>query len=80
VRVADFLEDDYALLVDDERRRMRRLMRRVPAEPVLIGYRIVRIRHEKDVRWQLCLPGQELAKPRLQECEWGQGCCSDTPK
>ena len=37
-------------------------MRRVPAEPVLIGYRIVRIRHEKDVRWQLCLLGQEFLR------------------
>ena len=49
VTVADLLENDHSLLVENERRRIRRFVRRVPTESIQIGDLIVRVRHENNV-------------------------------
>src|ERR1700758_2892494 len=42
VTVADLLENDHSVLVENERRRIRRFVRRIPTESIQVGDLIVR--------------------------------------
>src|ERR1700757_4304929 len=66
VAMANLLEDDRPLFVENERRRIRRLMRRVPTQTIQIRDLIVRIRHENNIRWQLGLLFEEFLRMLIQ--------------
>src|SRR5260370_13612744 len=64
--MADFLENDRPFPVENERRRIRRLMRRVPTQSIQIGDLIIRVRHKNNIRWQLGLLFEELLRMLIQ--------------
>ena len=64
--VADLLENDLTLAIENECRRVRRLMRRVPTQPIQIGDLIVRIRHKNNIGRQSSLLFEEFLRMLIQ--------------
>lgn len=57
---ADFLEDNRALTIEDERRRVRRLMWSIPTKPVQICGLVIGISHQNHIRRKVGLLGKKL--------------------
>src|SRR5271155_2551952 len=66
VAMADLLENDHSLFIENECRRVGRLMRRVPTQSIQIGDLVVRIRHKNNIGWQISLLFEEFLRMLIQ--------------
>ena len=68
--VADLLENDRALAVEDECRWVSRLKGRMPAQSVEIGDLIVRVGHKNNIGGQLSLLLEEFFRVLIEMGGW----------
>src|ERR1700759_3798291 len=68
VTVTDLLEKNCLIFIENECRRIGRLMRGIPTQAVRIGHRVIRIGDQNDIGGQLRLLRKKLFCMLIQVC------------